>query len=406
MLGLGASAAMFAIATPYRYGAWLDPGATLSVGAYSLNIGTGLLAALMHVAKVIFIAALVPAWRRNRWAGTICGAVCVPLVLLSIWSAVAQLALQRSARVAEAQAISERADLIRAELKSIGERLALVGWKPLATVEAEIAAERHHWIWDVTFGCTTTTAGSHRQFCAGLARLEGARGAASEAEGLRAREAELRREIQLLPKAAESLQPDLLMLAGWLAISRETAEVLRTLFWAAVVEIVEMAAFGFAGYFSGAKNDRVSGCDASETAHSERELARATTTANEVPPIARGTSSGPEARAEAKPGGHQCKRRSADSVSARAKEYTPELGRYEKRLAVVAFVATLRRGAGLRATGSSLFGAYKESRQGYGWPVIPSNVFGQLLRPAIEAVGGRKVKASRQYYEGVALPPV
>jgi hypothetical protein len=59
----------------------------------------------------------------------------------------------------------------------------------------------------------------------------------------------------------------------------------------------------------------------------------------------------------------------------------------------------------LRTTGSGLFEAYKRIREQRGWPKIPPNVFGQLMRPAVEAAGGRKLKASRQFYEGVGLPP-
>jgi hypothetical protein len=80
---------MFAITTPYRYGAWLDPSATVVVAGSTLNYGTGLLSALMHIAKVVFVAAIVTAWRRSAWAGAICAVVCVPLVLLSAWNAVA-----------------------------------------------------------------------------------------------------------------------------------------------------------------------------------------------------------------------------------------------------------------------------------------------------------------------------
>jgi hypothetical protein len=73
--------------------------------------------------------------------------------------------------------------------------------------------------------------------------------------------------------------------------------------------------------------------------------------------------------------------------------------------AVHAFVASLSRDPNLRASGSALRDAYERVREQRGWPRIPPNVFGQLLRLAVEAAGGCKVKASRQTYRGVALPP-
>lgn len=87
MLVLGASVAIIAIATPYRYGSWLDPTAVLGIGGITLNYGTGFVSALLHIAKVIFVYAFVPAWRRSRWAGGVCVAVCAPLVALSVWTA-------------------------------------------------------------------------------------------------------------------------------------------------------------------------------------------------------------------------------------------------------------------------------------------------------------------------------
>lgn len=399
MLVLGVSVASIAIATPYRYGAWLDPSATVVVAGFTLNYGTAFQSVLLHIAKAIFVAAIVPAWHRSRLAGSICALVCIPLVVLSMWNAVALLALQRSERVAEARAAIERADSRRAELEAIGARLGLVGWKPLATVEAEFAAEQHHLMWDATSGCTAAASGSQRQFCARHKRLEGERAMAREAEHLRSRESELRREIAHQPVVPESGQPDLKMLVAWLGISRDAAEILRTLFWAAVVEIVEIAAFGFMGFFRSATGAH------EKAAKAQHEPPRATPEANKETPSPR---EAPEAskrsrpakksdRENAYPRAHHGARPQAQRCSAPRDEHA-------QRQAVEMFVATLPRGADLRVVGSALYDAYEQVREQHGWPKIPRNVFGQLLRGAVEAVGGQKVKASRQYYTGVALP--
>lgn len=396
-LVLGASVAALAIATPYRYGAWLDPAAIVVFGGLTLNYGAGLLSVLLHAAKVSLVAAIVPAWRRSRLVGVICAFVCIPLVLLSMWNAVALLALQRSARVTQARAIIEQADSRRVELEAIGARLALVGWKPLATVEAEVAAERYHPIWDVTSGCTAAVTGSQRQFCARLRRLEGERAMATEAEGLRTRAAELRRELALQPAPAESRQPDLLMLVAWLGISLDTAEIVRTLLWAAVVEIVEIASFWFAGFFRSATGVR-------ETAVMvEHEPPSATSDADKVRTSPHEASNRRRAK---KSDRENSDPRVRQGTCPRAQRRSVPRDEHAQRQAVDLFVATLRRGANLRAGGSALFDAYEEMREEHGWPKIPPNVFGKLVKLAVEAAGGQKVKASRQYYAGVALPLV
>jgi hypothetical protein len=401
MFVVGTGVALIAIATPYRYGAWLDPGAALAVGGLTLNYGTGLLTALMHVAKAIFVAAIVPAWRRSACAAVICAVVCIPLVLLSTWNAVALLALQRSERVADQRAAIERADNMRAELKSIDARLALVGWTPLAKVEAEIAAEKHHWMWAATLGCTKVTGATKRSYCARQARLEGERGTAIEAERLRAREAEVRREIASQPVASESRQPDLVMLAEWLGITLSTAEVFRTLLWAAVVEIVEIAAFGFAGFFWSAPAAGV----AVTTAAHERVGAKPVEDAGQ--PRSRATAQCSSWHRETKKSiGANPGRRERDGLRAETERCSAAREVDERRRAVEAFVATLRRGPDLRVAGGDLKSAYDRIRDHRSWPKIPDNVFGQLAHAAVEAVGGHKLKASCQFYCGICLPPL
>jgi hypothetical protein len=401
MLVLGISVASIAIATHYRYGAWLDPSATVVVAGFTLNYGTGLQSVLLHIAKAIFVAAIVPAWRRCRLAGAICALVCIPLVVLSMWNVVALLALQRSERATEARARIERADSRRAELETIGARLALVGWKPLATVEAEIAAERHHWLWDATSGCTVAASGSQRQFCARLERLKGERATAREAEHLRSREAELRREIAREPVTPESRQPDLIMLVAWLGISPDAAELLRTLFWAAVVEIVEIAAFGFMGFFRPAKGAH------ERAAKAEHEPPRAASEADKETPSPREAHGASKRSRPAKKSDREnTAPRACQGSRPRAQWRSAPRDEHTQDQAVDMFVATLPRGADLRVVGSALFDAYEQARDQHGWPKIPRNVFGQLVRRAVEAVGGQKVKASRQYYTGVDLPLV
>ncbi len=394
---LGISVATVAIATPVRYGAWIDPTAAIAVGGMTLNFGAGTMLPLLHVAKVVLIGALVPAWQKSRWAGILCAAVCAPLVLFSIWNTVAVLALQRSANAAEASAALERAASRRAELTSIGARLALVGWKPLATVEAEVAAERHHWMWAATSGCTKVTTGGERQFCARFARLEGARGAAIEAERLRDREAELRREMERQPVTLEGRQRYLDVLVDRLGISAGSAEIVDTLFLAALVDMVEIALFGFAGFFWSTAEVRASIQSASRRMEGARSDAD-----RQLSPAASKIST--RGRAVQCAVGADVGRRVHSDVQPPPVQRAAAGNEDERRRAVESFVATLSRGPTLRVTGSALADGYNRLREQHGWPILPLNVFGQLVRPAVEAAGGYKVKSSRQIYWGVGFP--
>ena len=74
--------------------------------------------------------------------------------------------------------------------------------------------------------------------------------------------------------------------------------------------------------------------------------------------------------------------------------------------AVREFVASLERDEGARATGSELAYAYGAQRALRGWPDLKPNIFGMLLKPAVAAAGGRKIKSGRQVYLGVRVPAV
>lgn len=175
MFALGTTLAAFTIAMPYRNGAWLDPATTVIIAGVSLNLGYGPVMAILHLAKVRLVAAVAPAWRRNLGVGAVCVCAATMLVGMSIFNSWKILERQQSARVAEARTAVLRADAIEEELRAVRERVALLGWRPLVTIEAEIAAERHSWVWDATTGCTKVESGTHRKFCQNLARLEGAR---------------------------------------------------------------------------------------------------------------------------------------------------------------------------------------------------------------------------------------
>jgi hypothetical protein len=72
--------------------------------------------------------------------------------------------------------------------------------------------------------------------------------------------------------------------------------------------------------------------------------------------------------------------------------------------AVAAFFSMLDKGEGLRTCGGVLFTFYNRKRAVYGWPELTATAFGRLLRKAVEAAGGRKIKSGGQIYIGVGVP--
>jgi hypothetical protein len=72
--------------------------------------------------------------------------------------------------------------------------------------------------------------------------------------------------------------------------------------------------------------------------------------------------------------------------------------------AVRSFVGLLEKNAVARASGSALYQVYRERRPAHGWPELAPNVFGKLLKIAVEEIGGRKLKSGAQIYKGVRIP--
>ena len=410
----------------FRYGRWLDPDAFVSIGGIAVPYGAAVLMMLLHWAKVVFVVAIVMLWRRTHYtAALVVAAICFSLAALSAGNSTSLLALNRIERVTSTNTIVQRDADLRAELKALGDRLALVGWRPLAAVSAEIAAERRQYAWESTLGCTQTKTGADRRYCARLERLDGELGVAREAERLRFREAEVRQALAQQPMATRGRQHDLDLLADVLGLASGRADLLRSIVWCLAVEIVEIALFWVAGLLSSAPSSfgreqfalaanrsekkpnakraqearRRSVADAGDPAPSrpaaadriaEPGSAAAMASARPLPPIVHTAG-----ECDACPYAQRSRHRAASVVNMD-----------ERRLAVAAFVAQLPRSSSARTAGSALLAAYDRRRAENGWPLIPPNIFGTLVKPAIEAVGGQKRKSNKQMYVGVVLPSV
>jgi hypothetical protein len=423
---LGIATAACTTVPQYRYGQWLDPAAFFAIGDVAVPYGTAALMVSLHWAKILFAAAIVPLWRSNlRGPALVVGIICIGLATLSLWSSLALLELNRTKRMTTSDAVLQRDADLRAEMKAIAKRLALVGWRPFATVTAEIIAERRHYGWGSTSECTKITTSGDRRYCARLDKLEGERAVALEAEQLRKRQAEVRRSLEQQPMVMKGRQPDLALLADALGASPERAELLRAFVYSVLVETVELALFWVAGLLPWGS-----------TSAGRRELA----TAASISGATNDASDQNEFEGDKQPGAgadvlpatpeRPPARKAAVSRSANKKSSTlpssivlePEACKAcpraqlpstraparqddERRRAVAAFVAQLPRSGSARSSGSALYAAYDHLRGRDGWPVIPPNVFGTLLKPVVEAAGGQKRKSNQQIYVGVGLPP-
>jgi hypothetical protein len=422
---LGIATAAYTTVPQYRYGHWLDPAAFLVIGGFAVPYGTAALMVFLHWAKVVLVAAIVSLWRcKHRTAAVVVGAICFGLAALSLWNSMALLTLSRSERLTTSDAVAQRDADLRAEIRAIAERLALVGWRPLATVTAEIAAERRQYAWESTSGCTQIKTGVDRRYCARIDRLDGERLVALDAEQLRFRQAEVRRALEQQPVATKGRQPDLALFADVFGMSPDHAELLRALVYSMLVETVELALFWVAsllslGWTSARWDEREGGASLSPAARdmSVKRVHDGHQQPGAGADILQATSDEASTDAiSATDKKYTCRRPPiinlfgsceasprALEASSRAASVTPV---DERRRAVTAFVAQLPRSVSARASGSALYAAYDHLRGGGGWPPIPPNVFGALLKPAIEAVGGRKIKSNCQTYIGVGAPPL
>jgi hypothetical protein len=167
----------------------------------------------------------------------------VGLCLLSIWAAFSVEVLERAALAAKHMTTVQQLADLEAERSRAEGRLRVLGeTRPVATVDADIAAERHNWRWTTSKGCTDATARDSRAFCATYNRLFGELAAAQEAANLRARVDRLQRKIAKARSAQAPTAAELKLIGELLDFDAEVAGFIRALALAVVVELVN--AFG------------------------------------------------------------------------------------------------------------------------------------------------------------------
>lgn len=142
-----------------------------SVYAYTVGIEHGiilagltvLMAVALEAAKPLAIASAFTCFRKLR---VVQGVALALLGLVAVaYSLTAELSLVSMSR---GDLVAERASQanVRAELTSLGTP------RPVAELEAEIAAQKHDRLYDRTKQCSDATAPESREFCTGIERLE------------------------------------------------------------------------------------------------------------------------------------------------------------------------------------------------------------------------------------------
>jgi hypothetical protein len=179
------------------------------------------------------------AWSRGWRLAALGGAVsCVGLSALNIWGTMTVEVLERAALAAKHTVEAQQLADLAAQRGRVENRLRVLGeTRPVATVEADLAAERHNRRWTASNGCTDATRDS-RAYCASYNRLFGELAAAQDAANLRARLDELHSQIAQSRAAQTPNAAELQLIAKLFGIDAEMAGFARALVFAAVVELV------------------------------------------------------------------------------------------------------------------------------------------------------------------------
>ena len=167
-LGAPIALAILSVEQNYRYGAWLDAGDPnrphFELLGFSFTFGLGLLYGMVNVFKVVSpVMVMEVASLPLRIAGM---SVFVLLSLFSAWNSFAVSTLTRAERAAAESRTSQQVTDLRDDHAALLARIKALGeTRPVAQIEANLAAERKSRSWSSSKGCTDATGGDSRLFC-------------------------------------------------------------------------------------------------------------------------------------------------------------------------------------------------------------------------------------------------
>jgi hypothetical protein len=414
----------------YLYGAWLDDGTvTVEFAGLAVPFGMGIVMVVLHVGKTTLPAMAASFWRHGHFMYFLL-AVLLFLVLLpvSITSTFGFLDLQRGARAAGENSTHKREADLRSELAGVQAWLKDGGWRrPAALVEAEIAAERRSPFWASTNECRQATARPEQRFCQALDRYAGEFAGAREAEQYRGREKGIYEELKRIQPATGTPNPDLEFLSRALAISVEKAGFWRTILFAAAIETAEALLLLLGSVPTGIDHrKRVRPRRTNLRSLLNQWRVRSSVPRQPPPPAVNGWSSATVAKgaSDTKVTNAPATRSAPARGNQRAHSSCAGPDGVElsscacgaasmPEQAVAAFVGTLPRVPGARASGRAMFQAYEARRAVQGWPRMPpSHVETEVEWPsvrglclAVSVVTERCVLAARLTVPPSQAPP-
>jgi len=181
------------------------------------------------------------AWRQRNWSQAIGGtALWTVCILYALTSAIGFASLNRSdttgARAMEAQQYSD----LRTQLERVvTQQQWLDKHRSVGMVEAEIDAEKQHFRWESTKGCTNATVPLSREFCENFHKLEAELAAARKDLVLQKRANELRAQLASMSgrAAAQNADPQASMIASLLGFDIKQVELGLTILVTLLVEL-------------------------------------------------------------------------------------------------------------------------------------------------------------------------
>lgn len=380
---------------------------------------------LLRIAMPVIVLMI---WRATRWFTalvlTLVGIVVwVALVAHMLVVAVGKDAIVQSTRVGE-QALAERtASDLRASLARVERRLGEISERrSVQVIDDLLTAERATYRWRGSKQCAEPAGSEFERFCKAYHKLRADRAAAVEGDGLREQVAELTAKIATAQNAvpkSDSLA-EIAAVAYAIGVDLKLAAVGWSVGKGVLFSLVPEVTLFLAGVLWPARSGRwrqpelrwrpeqeIGGAGDESGAVGNLASARAAEVeARSGPASALAPTPCPNPLASRVFGLVSPAPPSAPTIDVPPSAHTPaNCGAEEAAAAVEAFVCHLDLAPQLRSTGGELKAAYDRARRLRGWPELSPAMFGQLLKPAVEHVGGRKTKIrGQQLYIGVGVP--
>ncbi|MFM9939453.1 MAG: hypothetical protein ACKVP7_08150 [Hyphomicrobiaceae bacterium] len=435
---VAASVSAISVIAAYRYGVSTAGGESSS----SWVQGAIFVAIDLFKLTVILVAPTLFA-RGAKSVAAGCYLVGLALAGLSVWSVMSLEVIGRASLSSEASILDRNLQQHLRDIQRLESELhAIDKLRPVAVVEADLAAMKRDRRWSLSAGCTDATSTASRDFCAGHDKLFGELAGAGRAAELRGRIDNIRATSSGVPQAKPA-NPEIILLAGILGIDQERVVFWRGLILAIMTETASAVALAAAGPLQPAprtasnpvrQNEREQPTlEAHGLVHLPTITAHGSLGGQEVTQSSHRVSKTVEARSgqsrdvdrtlsemrRSTPARYQSRRKasaSLDTVEGETLHLTcpvnagptaPSSGVHLNSPQVEAvrdFFGMLDRDPAARIPFDELVRAYRVVRTHHGWPELSDITFGKLARGASEKVGGSRIRSNGTMYVGLRVP--